>query len=214
VEQASATLERALASQRVIFGPRSSRVLATLTDLADVRVAQGRYADAEQLIREELALTEELLGVQHYEAGYVRTFLADVLLKRGQVREAEKEGRKSLEILSSTLPADHQYIASAEYQLGMILFEKRQLSEAARKLEDSMHRWERSNAPRWRAARSESALGEVLLRMGNARDAKVHLARSYGVLQEDLGKNDPTTQAARARLERFNGSHTSSENGT
>jgi len=206
-EEAGLTLEHAVAAQKNVFGPRSAQVLNTMTTLSDVRIAQGRYQEAELLLREVLERTAELYGNQHYEVGVTRTYLSDALRLRGKPREATDEAKLALDILRSKLPADHQYIASAEYQYGLSLLAAGKAGEARKQLENSIYHWERSGAPAWRAARSESALGEALSKIGKNNDAKHHLMHSFDILEHDLGSKNPTTQMARARLNLQNGAH-------
>ena len=170
-------------------------------------LAQGRLAEAEQLAREALLKTESTLGPHTHEAGYARNALGDVLIAQGKLSDAENEIRAALRIYSDTLPPDHQYIASAEYQLGLALLAENKLDESAQVLESSFTRWQRAHAPRWRAARSQSALGEVLFKRGQREAAKTDLAQGYEILVQDLGVEHEETRIAKARLERLMGSH-------
>jgi hypothetical protein len=67
----------------------------------------------------------------------------------------------------------------------------------------SMNRWKRTSAPSWRAARSASALGEVLYREGHFADAEKLLVQSFRDLVSDGGADVETRQRARERVAHF-----------
>jgi TolA-binding protein len=135
--------------------------------------------------------------------GYIRTSLASHLLRRGKYAEAEVELNKSLEIYEKTLPPDHQYIASSEHLLGELLLSTNRLKDAETVLFAAMNRWARSSASPWRSARSASALGEVLYRLGRTRDAERYLLDSYRVLAAESGADRDSRSKARERITRF-----------
>ena len=47
------------------FGPQDPRLATTLNTLGEVERAQGKYAEAESLLRRALAIREEALGSHH-----------------------------------------------------------------------------------------------------------------------------------------------------
>ena len=118
--------------------------------------------------------------------------------------EAENEARISLKILQATASPDHQYVASAEYLLASALNGQRRFKEAEPLLRENMARWTRAEAPAWRAARSESALGVALLQLKKPQDAKQALNNAYKVLSTRESGADPDTIAmAKKRLDQF-----------
>ena len=111
--------------------------------------------------------------------------------------------RRSLESYERTLPPDHPYVASSEHLLGEVLLRKRQLTDAEAHLTAAMNRWKRTNSPAWRAARSQSALGEALYLQGHIQEAEKNLTEAYKTLVREEGTDRETRIAARERLERF-----------
>jgi eukaryotic-like serine/threonine-protein kinase len=66
-----------------------------------------------------------------------------------------------------------------------------------------MNRWKRADAAPWRAARSQSALGEVLYREGRFKEAERHLSESSQALASDEKADREARVQARDRIIRF-----------
>jgi hypothetical protein len=111
--------------------------------------------------------------------------------------------RQTVALLTDHAPADHQYVASAEHYLGEALLSEGTVTEAEHVLATAVERWKRSGAPPWRAARSESALGQVLHKLHRTREAEHHLVQSFRILMIDAGADEETKQTAKERLTRF-----------
>ncbi len=203
MDEASPLLEVSLDHQIRLYGPTSRQVSTAYALLARARVGQGAIEEAEQFARQALDIHMQTLGSDHHETAYSRAALANLLLKRGKLSEAEDQLRLSLESYEKTLPPDHPYVASSEHLLGEVLLRKRELNDAEALLTAAMNRWKRTNSPAWRAARSESALGEVLHLQGRAKEAEQHLIDGYKVLAADEGADRDARIAARERVERF-----------
>ena len=101
------------------------------------------------------------------------------------------------------MPPDHQYVASAEHVLGEALLETHQLEQAEAVLTAAVNRWKRNDVPAWRVARSESALGEVLYRLGRSADAERYLSRSYTILAADEKADPEARRKAQQRISQF-----------
>jgi eukaryotic-like serine/threonine-protein kinase len=203
ITEASALYERALAAQKLLYGESSGRVADTLDSLARVRLVQNRVAEAEKLTREALSAYVKSRGEEQYGAAYLQSSLAQILTKQGKYKEAEQLLRKALDVFARTLPGDHQYVASSEYLLGEVLLATNRLHDAEAVLTASRNRWLRSDAPEWRAARSASALGEVLYREGRAAEAEKYLLEGYRGLMAASAADQDTKVQARERMARF-----------
>jgi len=191
---------------RSIYKGKNSRISAALSVLSDIKCAQGDYETAKQLSEEAISNYAAVFGDYHLVIGTSRTALSDIYLKLGRVTDAEREGHLALDILRRTALPDHQFTASAEHFLGLALLAADKVPEAKLQLENAAHRWQRARAPEWWVARSESALGEALARLGDQQQADALLKHSLNTLERDLGKSHPTTREARTRLERFSSS--------
>ena len=195
--------ETTLAAQRFLYGDFSIKVGDTLTEFAQVRVAQNRLKDAEKLLIESLELSRKIRGEAHHTSGYLLTALANVRIRERKFAEAENDVRKALDIFATSLPSDHQYVASAEYIMGELMLETGRFTDAEAMLTASMNRWKRTSAPTWRSARSASALGEALHRQGRNQDAEKYLIVGYRELAAGNGTDQQTKAKARERIARF-----------
>ena len=203
LDEANRLFLEVLPAQRSLYGQNSQKVADTLDALARVRVAQGNLKEAEAYGREALSIQLRSQGPDHYMSGYYRVALALTLFKLHQLTEAEQEFKQALEVYARTLPADHQYIAAAEHWLGETLLAEGKLSEAEVQLRTAIARWQRSGAPAWRAARSQSALGEALYRQGRGTDAQPYLSGSVAVLTGAASVDPEAIESARRRLVQF-----------
>ncbi len=70
-----------------------------MTDLARLHAGKGRYAEAEPLLRQALAIREKALGPEHPEVAQSLTDLAHLYESQGRHSEAEPLFKRSQEIL-------------------------------------------------------------------------------------------------------------------
>jgi eukaryotic-like serine/threonine-protein kinase len=205
IPEAVELYEHTLEAQKLIYGETSTRVGDAMTELAIVLAGQGQLDRAETLMSDALTINEKARGSSHHTTGYALTGLSQVHWRQGKLARAESEARASLEIFATTLPSDHQYVASAEYLMGEILLSQNRLVDAEAMLTASMNRWKRTAAPGWRAARSASALGEVIHRQGRRPgEAEKYLVGAYHELTDkQVGADQQTKKRARERIARF-----------
>lgn len=194
--------ERVLATQRALFKSNPA-VAETLSSLAQVRLAQGDTHAAEKLVREAISIHRDANSTAYAKIGFLQTMLGTVLLRQSRFEEAEPILRNTLDLFAESLPPDHQYVASAEHYLGEALAGTGKLEDAEAHLTAATNRWKRTDAPEWRAARSASALGEVLHREGKDKEAERKLVDSYRVLATAEGVDPATRASARERVVRF-----------
>ena len=67
---------------------RASAVATLLNNLGQVAKVQGRYAEAEPLIRRSLAIREKVLGREHPDVARSLNNLADLYERQGRYAEA------------------------------------------------------------------------------------------------------------------------------
>ena len=202
-DEADPLFARSLDMQILLYGAQSRQVADVLDSLASIRRAQGKLKEAESFARRALTANETTVGMDHKDTGYFRISLAVILAKLGKYAEAETLLKRALVTFDKTLPPDHQYVASAEHVLGEVLLDEDKLDEAETTLTAAMNRWNRTPAPAWRAARSESALGETLRRLGKTAEAERHLTESYLVLAGDEHADRDAKLKAQQRITRF-----------
>ena len=203
LDESASMLTDALGKSTELFGPNGETVIAVLDRLAMVRYSQRRLREAEALSRDAVARSRILYSQRSSSTGNIITTLARTLLERQKYSEAEARLREALDSFAETLPPDHQYVASAEYFLGEVLLATNRLSEAETVLTASMNRWNRSEAPPWRAMRSANALGEALYRQGRTSEGEKYLSESLRGLSADPKADHEAKDKAKARAERY-----------
>jgi serine/threonine protein kinase/TolA-binding protein len=200
--EAAPIYERTLAAQRVLF-KENAAVAETMSSLAQVRMAQGDAAAAERLVREALMIHHNANSTAYAKVGFLQTLLGTLLIQQSRFAEAEPVLREALDLFARSLPPDHQYVASAEHYLGEALAGQGNHADAETYFTAATLRWMRTSAPEWRAARSASALGEVLYKEGRIEEAERKLVDSYRILVIAEGVDPATREMARERVIRF-----------
>jgi eukaryotic-like serine/threonine-protein kinase len=203
ISEAAELFENSLAAWTKLYGPNSPKVGDVLDSLAGIKKAQGMLAEAEDYAQRSLRAQEVASGKEHTGTAYERTVLAAILVQRGKYSEAQQQAQLALTAFQKALPPDHQYIASAEHVLGEALLGAGQLKDAEAALTAAINRWKHNDALAWRVARSESALGEVLYRLGRNDEAERYLKRSYAALAADEHADKEARVKAQQRVSQF-----------
>ena len=89
------------------FGPQDLRLSVSLNNLARLRQAQKKYADAEQLYNRALAIAETERGHDHPDTGICLSNLAGLLQVEEKLPEAEAAYKESIAILEKAMGPDH-----------------------------------------------------------------------------------------------------------
>jgi serine/threonine protein kinase len=105
--QAQALLDRAVSTQRRLFGPEHRDTLSTTNALAGLYRRQGRLADAEKILRETLTIERRVLGPEHKQTVATMTILADDLMRARKRQEAAALYRQALEVSERVLGPEH-----------------------------------------------------------------------------------------------------------
>ncbi len=201
--EAESLLLNGLQKTVALFGENSNKGAWILDDLAEMKWRQGRLAEAETYSRRAVAAALVSIGETHQTTESYTLTLARILLDESKYADAEAAVRRALAIFVATEPSDHQYIASAEYLLGEVYLATARPAEAEAVLRASMERWKRTDAAAWRVARSASALGEALYRLGRTTDGRRYMTESAHDLAGDPKAEKPVTDEARARVARY-----------
>jgi tetratricopeptide (TPR) repeat protein len=112
-EAEAAYLEAAEMLDELVGGlhPRAGYVL---THYLSLLLKLGRFEEALEPARENLALMLDLYGPRHPEVAYAKIMLSQILWRNGQVEEATVAGRESMELMREfTGPDDMEYANSA-----------------------------------------------------------------------------------------------------
>ena len=80
------------------FGPQDPRLATSLNDLGEVYLLQGRYAEAEPLLKRALAIRENALGPEHPKVATSLNNLAEAYRYRERYAAAEPLHKRALAI--------------------------------------------------------------------------------------------------------------------
>jgi tetratricopeptide (TPR) repeat protein len=108
--EANPVAQQVLALAEKLYGPDHPAVAYSLNTLAIVYIAQGRYADAEPLLKRSLALEVKAHDAPSV-AGALKT-LAELYLDQGRTADAEPLLKRSLAIDEKALGPDEPDLAN------------------------------------------------------------------------------------------------------
>jgi tetratricopeptide (TPR) repeat protein len=89
------------------LGPEHPAVATLLNNLGQVDKAEGRYADAEPLIKRSLAIREKVLGRDHPDVARSPNNLADLFERQRHYADAEPLYQRAVAIRERALGSDH-----------------------------------------------------------------------------------------------------------
>jgi serine/threonine-protein kinase len=201
LDRADSLLQRALARRRGI-GPEHPDVARSLVALALLRLEQDRLPEAEQLVREGLALSRRVRPAGHRDVAVATTALGRVLEERGAYTDAITVMREALR-LHSALGETSPEVAAAATQLGNDYFYAGDYDGA-----DSLFRRSRDVAERLYGPR-HPLVGDALINLGAVRHQRADYAGAerddragLAIIERAYGPDDPRTAAAMTMLAR------------
>ncbi|MEM7158528.1 MAG: serine/threonine-protein kinase [Myxococcota bacterium] len=184
LEQAVATLERALDEQRATHGPRGADVAATHITLAAVHDALGDVDASERHARQGDALLLDAHGTVHPQRVNALSALGTVAFRRSSFADAARQYERALrvaELQSDTDPVD---LATHRANLGEALYRNGELPRARVMLERGVEELRAAlgeDAPE--LAIPSKALGEVLLKQDDGAAARQRLEHALRLLE-------------------------------
>jgi len=126
--------QRRLMSARKVFGDRHPSVATSLNNLAALYYSQGRYEEAEPLLQQALALSQELLGDdRHPKVASSLNNLAALYYSQGRYEAAEPFYQQALALRQELLGDRHPRVADSLKDLAL-LYESQGRYEAAEPL--------------------------------------------------------------------------------
>jgi Flp pilus assembly protein TadD len=110
----------------------------SMNNLSATLNLEGRYAEAETLLRTTLEIKRRVLGPQHPETLRSMVNLATSLRLEGHNSDAEKLGREALEIRRRVLGPDHPDVGLSNYNLAIVVEAEGRRTEALGLLRESV----------------------------------------------------------------------------
>ena len=117
------------------FGAQDPRLATSLNNLATLYINQGKYAEAESLLRRALATFEKAPGPEHPIVAVVRISLATLYINQAKYAEAETLFQRALATLEKALGPDHRNVATMLETHAALLRKMRRDSEHLNNIE-------------------------------------------------------------------------------
>jgi tetratricopeptide (TPR) repeat protein len=109
-----------LAIYQKALGGEHPAVATLLNNLGQVDKVQGRYAEAEPLIKRSLAIREKVLVPDHPDVARSLNNLADLYERQGRYAEAEPLYRRALAVRERAVGPDHPDTATSTNNLAFL----------------------------------------------------------------------------------------------
>ena len=152
----------------------------------------GRYAEAEALIRESLAILREQLGADHPDVATSLNNLAALYRVQGRYGEAEPFHQQSLTIRREQLGADHPAVATSLNNLAALYQDQGRYVEAEPLYQESLAiRREQLGVDHPDVAISLNNLASLYQAQGRYGEAEPLYQQSLAILREQLGADHP-----------------------
>ena len=200
LSEAEPLLETGLDIRRRTYGTRHRETADSLFHLAELRIWQGRFAEAAALFRRSLEIHREH-DEQSTQVATALHGLGEALLKGGKLKDAEPVLEQALDMRHRLSGAWHGETGHVTFALGVCRVELGQFAEGEDLLRRSLAIGEktlRQDDPE--LARRMERLALVLLRLGRAAEAEPLSRRAVDLSRRTYGDGHTHTAAALSNL--------------
>jgi tetratricopeptide (TPR) repeat protein len=156
-------------------------------NLANLRLREGRYSDAEKLFRQAERLTAGAFGSGSPEIAPVHRGLADLLLITGRYRDAREHAERAVSLLETSVK--NPELGFALSVLGKVAWHERQFAEAESLLRRSIAAWRVSLGPSHESYGSGIAALALFLSPTKPEEADQLFRQALTILEAKLGPN-------------------------
>ena len=187
-DSAAAAAGRSIAIYRSL-GDHPAELAGGLSRLAVIRVASGRYAEADSLLRDALELARSAYGPEDRRVAQLMNNLGLVLTAEKKFPEAESNLRGALELLRRLLGNSHPQVATSASALATFLQQQHKYAEADSLLRQSLE-FNRSlyGEQNPETAGTMTQLAWVLADEGKCAEAEALTRKSREILQHVFQK--------------------------
>ncbi len=171
--ETEADIARARAIYAQAAGDHDLKIAGLDAQLARVRFAQTRYAEAVELMRQVIASFEKIRGPEHADTALRLSNLAGFLARMNQYDEARQNGERALRILEKARGANHAILLFPLLNLGDIERNTFHYDKALvhyQRMRDILRIEVGENHPRYAAALQR--LGSVYRQLGQLEQAR------------------------------------------
>jgi serine/threonine-protein kinase len=200
-EAADSLSERWLEQYRALYEGRleeaDSRMARALLNVAQFRLIQGAYDEAETYLRDAATIFRRQAGPESPRLATVQEYLAEVYVSQKKFKAAERASRRSVQIRQEVYGKKHPETADVMTNLAASL-EKQHRYDAAGKLfrevlAIDVRRWGEEHVA---TARERSDLARLLHRKGALDAAQAQYEKTLSVLRQERGVNNLNTLVA------------------
>ena len=188
--KAEPLLVESLSISRKILPADSSSVLYTETNLAEIKLRNSRFAEAEERRREILKRAEARGPAQSTQIALHCVLLVEAIIPSGKLDEAEALTRHAIALYQSRLGPDHPRTGGAIKELASIAALRGKDGDAEdnyrRALAIDEHVLGADNPA---VAGDLVALAPVLQRLGKRQEAKASIDRALTIVTTQFGKD-------------------------
>lgn len=187
-ELAEAPLQQAYATVSGLLGPDHTRSLMLLSDLFDVAMRRGQWAQARDYAQRVYDGFRARLGEAHNITDVTRFNLGQALYESGELSQAQQHIGAAYEQLSGKLGAANPQTQTAAFWLAACELEQRHADRAATLIGTLDARTLEAGAAdgRWQL-RVDTLRGLLAAQRGDAKTAASLLQPALDVLDKDLG---------------------------
>jgi tetratricopeptide (TPR) repeat protein/predicted Ser/Thr protein kinase len=192
VAAADSAIGAALAIWRRVLPPDHPSMLWTLSNLAQVRRAQGNNAEAEQLLRDVVAGQRRIFPQGHPELAHSLHDLGMLLADGGRYAEAESLIAPAVAMHRSLLGPDNDHVVMLQQNLAEFRYQLGHLEAAERDQRDVLAAWRRTLGPEHRRTLgSMDDLGVYLREQGRYDEAEALIREALAGRLKILGDAHP-----------------------
>lgn len=192
------SLREALLAQAQSAG-RSLRLAHVTSELAMLRTQQGRWDEAETLMREGIALS----GAQpdQPDRGVDQVNLGEILGKLGRFDEAEKALLQGIALHTRVLGPTHPLTLGARKELAMVLIKQRRFDEGDREYRETIELYKETlGAQHPATGLAEHNYAVAQYNRSNYAQAEVLVRSALAIAERDLPPTHERVAAARLVL--------------
>jgi CHAT domain-containing protein/Tfp pilus assembly protein PilF len=162
---------------------------------------QGKYNEAEPLLKRSLDILQKALGANHPDVATSLNNLAQLYSDQGNYSAAEPLYKRSLEIREKALGPNHADVALSLNNLGGLYLLQGNYSAAEPLYKRSLSIWEKTFGPNHpNVALSLSNLAKLYSDQGNYSAAEPFYKRSLDIYEKALGSNHPDVGTSLSNL--------------
>jgi CHAT domain-containing protein/Tfp pilus assembly protein PilF len=179
------------------FGVSHLNYAAALNNLALAYNQQGKYADAEGLLKQVLAIEEKALGANHLRVAQSLNNLAGLYIDEGKYSDAEGLQKRALAIWEKKLGKDHPDVAAGLNNLAVVYKDQGKYADAEVLFKRALAIKEKAfGADHLEVAGTLNNLALVYDNQGKYPDAEGLLKRVLAIKEKALGPTHPEVAAA------------------